>query len=162
MNYLINILPFIVIGIILFFSLKKQKRKNDKYFGKEVPLTKKELKILERYKAEYVEMGFDSRIPTFEKDGFELIDIAKTATEVIYDNPIPTKQEKELVKKNHYVKLKFQDKEYNVERMWVEIAEKDGDIFKGILKNDSLSDNELVSEKELWFHSNHIFEIENE
>jgi len=44
MSYLINILPFIIIGIILFFSLKKQKRKDDKYFGKEVPLTKKELK----------------------------------------------------------------------------------------------------------------------
>ncbi|WP_298956559.1 hypothetical protein [uncultured Nonlabens sp.] len=162
MSYIINIIPFIIIGIILYFSLKKQKRKDDKYFGKEVPLTKKEIKILNKYKAEYVEIQFDSRLPTFEKDGFELVDITKTATEIIYDNPIPSKQEKKLVEKNCYVKLQFLDKDYDVERMWVEIAEKDEDVFKGILKNDSLSDNELVSEKEFWFHSNHIFEIENE
>ncbi len=160
MSYLINIIVFIIIGIIVFFSLKKEKRKEDKYFGKEVPLSKKELKILEKYKAEYSEIKFDLRLPTFEKNGVELIDICKSATEMIYEHPIRTKKEKEEIKKGDYVKLKFMDKENDVERIWVEIVEKDRSLLKGILRNDSFSNNDLVSGKEFWLHYNHIFEID--
>ncbi len=161
MDYLINIVPFVIIGVILFYALKKQKRKEDKYFGKEVPLTKKELKILEKYKAEYTKILHDDRLPTFEKDGFELVDIAKSATEMVYDHPIPSRIEKEQVDKGKMVKLKVITQENEIERMWVEVVEKDGNILKGILKNDSLFNNELFIEKEIWFHINHIFEIEN-
>ncbi|TYP74396.1 hypothetical protein BD809_104216 [Aquimarina intermedia] len=136
-------------------------RKEDKYFGKKLPLTKRENKILENYKAVYVEIAFDARLPTFEKDKFELVDIAKTATEIIYDHPIPTKQEKERVGTKRFVKLKFLDKNFDVERIWVEITERDGKLFKGMLRNESLSNDALQSEKEFWFHSNHIFQIRN-
>ncbi len=159
MSYLVNIIPFIILGVVLFFILKKQKRKEDKYFGKKVSFTKKELKTLEKYKAEYTEIEFDSRLPSFKNNGFELVDIARSATEMIYDNPIPNQREKENIENGDDVKLKFMDKDQNVERMWVEVAERDRNVFKGILKNDSFSIHNLVNEKEVWFHSNHIFEI---
>ena len=161
MSYLINVILFIIIGIILFFSLKKQKRYEDKYFGRKVALTKKELKILEKYKAEYIEIKPDSRLPSYKKEGFELVDIAKSATEMIYDNPIPTLIQKEKIKIGDLVKLKFIYEDNDIERMWIEVIEKEGLLFKALLRNDSFFNNELVYEKELWFHINHIFEIEN-
>ena len=141
--------------------MKKQKRYEDKYFGRKVALTKKELKILEKYKAEYIEIKPDSRLPSYKKEGFELVDIAKSATEMIYDNPIPTLIQKEKIKIGDLVKLKFIYEDNDIERMWIEVIEKEGLLFKALLRNDSFFNNELVYEKELWFHINHIFEIEN-
>ncbi|KXX66931.1 DUF2314 domain-containing protein [Flammeovirga sp. SJP92] len=161
MNSIIEIVSLIILGIILFFTLRKQKREEDKYFGKDVPLSKMEIKTLEKYKTEYIEIEQDTRLPTFDKDDFELVDISKSATEMIYDNPIPTEIEKNRVETNDYVKLKFLDQDQEVERMWVKVLEKNGRIFKGLLKNDSYSTDDLKVDKEIWFHSNHIFEIEN-
>jgi hypothetical protein len=159
---LINIIPFIIIGIILYFTLKKQNREHSKYFGKLVKLTKKEIKILEKFKSEYITIPKDKRLPTLKKDKFILEDVSKTATEIINDFPIPSQIEKGNLKPKDFVKLIFIDKSNIGERMWVEFIQLENGLLKGILKNDSFDndDNDLNSEKILFFHTNHIFEIE--
>lgn len=48
MKYIINIIPFLIIGVILYRSFKKEKIKNDEYFGNETSQKKEEVKIGER------------------------------------------------------------------------------------------------------------------
>ena len=156
----INIGGFLIVLAIVFYFLRKEKRKEDKYFGKDVPLTRKEIKTIEKYKAEYEIIPKDKRLPTLKKDRFILDDISKLATEIVFENPIPTKNEKENLLNGDLVKLIFLDKENFGERMWVEFIEKENGLLKGYLKNDSFDDNEnLTYDSQIWFHPNHILEI---
>lgn len=158
---IVNIGGFLIVLAIVFYFLKKEKRKQDKYFGKDVSLTKKEIKIIEKYKAEYQIIQEDERLPTIKKDKFILEDVSKLATEEVFENPIPTKNEKGNLKRGDLVKLIFLDKENFGERMWVEFIEKEGGLLKGYLRNDSFDSNEnLISDSKIWFHPNHIFEID--
>lgn len=159
---LINIALFVVVGIILYFSFKKQNRENKKYFGEATKLTKKEKQILEKFKREYIPIPNDKRLPTLKKDKFELEDILKSATEIIYDFPIPGQAEKQKLKRGDLVKLIFIDRSNIGERMWVEFIEEENGLLKGSLKNNSFDEdeNDLNNDKTIFFHPNHIFQIE--
>ena len=157
---IINILLILIVLAIVIYYQAKQKRIDAKYFGKEVTLTKKELKIIKNYKAEYEIIKKDKRFPTIKKDKFILDDISKLATEIVFDFPIPTKIEKGNLINGDLVKLVFLDKENFGERMWVEFIEKENGLLKGLLRNDALENVELNYDKIIWFHPNHIFEID--
>jgi len=157
---LVNIILLLVVLTVVIYYQLKQKRTDDRYFGKEVKLSKKELKIIEKYKAEYEIIKNDLRLPTLKKDKFILDDISKLATQIIFDYPIPTKQEKENLNNGDLVKLIFLDKENFGERMWVEFIEKENGLLKGLLRNDALDDEQLNYGKIIWFHPNHIFAID--
>lgn len=157
---LINIIGILIVIAIVIYFLKKEKEKDDKYFGKEIKLTKKEQKIIEKYKSEYEKIRKDVRLPNLKRDKFILEDISKLATEIIFDNPIPTKEEKENLIKGDLVKLVFLDKENFGERMWVEFTEKENGLLKGILSNDAFENEFLKYGEKLYFHPNHIFEID--
>jgi hypothetical protein len=157
---IINILGLLIVIIVVFYYQKREKRKHDKYFGKNVKLTKKEMKIVENYKAEYETIKNDKRLPTIKKDNFTLDDISKLATEIIFDNPLPNKLDKENLVNGDLVKLVFLDKDNFGERMWVEFIEKDNGLLKGLLRNDALENEDLSYDKIIWFHPNHIFEID--
>ncbi len=159
-NLIINIVAFSVVGVILFFYLKKEKRKTDKYLGKKVKLTRKEQSILDSYRKNYEPVPDDTRYASIDKDGYELIDVAMEATEVLYDNPLPTKKERSELKEGDHVKLKFMDPEGDVERMWVEVEKVEPGIFKGRLRNDSMDSEALREDKVVWFHPNHVFLID--
>ena len=158
---IVNILFFAIVLVIVVYFQLKEKRKNDKYFGNDIKLTKKENKIIQKYKDEYELITKDKRLPTLKKDKFILDDVSKLATEMIFDFPIPTKKEKESLIKGDLVKLIFLDKDNFGERMWVEFIEIDDGLLKGLLKNDALDNDDLIYDKVIWFHPNHILEIES-
>lgn len=156
-----QIISIVVVVLIAVYFLRKEKVKNDEYFGKQRKYTKKEKEILEHYKNIYKPIPNDKRLPNVKRDGFELEDIALTATEIIYKNPIPTKEQVEKVNSGELVKLLFTDKDGYVERMWVEVLERDNNIFKGLLRNDAVELNNLNEGKVIYFHSNNIYEIDS-
>ena len=158
----IQVISLIVVGLIVVYFLRKEQIKNDDYFGKQRKYNKKEKAILNHFKSIYKPIPNDKRLPNIKRDKFELEDIFLTATEIIYDNPIPTTEQKEKIKIGDLVKLLFTDKDGYVERMWVEVLEKEHDIFKGLLRNDAIEFDDLNEGKTLYFHSNHIYEIDNE
>ena len=151
----------VVLGIVLYF-LRKENRKERKYFGKNVKLTSKEQKILEKYRQEYEPINPDERLANLERNHWELEDVAKTATEIIYDSPIPKKLEREHLRTGDLVKLKFlasEDGEYEIERIWVKVMGKKDGLFLGELKNDPF--NEMLKPlNAIWFHPNHVFVID--
>ena len=142
--------------------MRKEQVKQDDYFGKKIKFTKKEQTILDHYKSIYKAVPNDKRLPNIKRNKFELEDIALTATAMIYDNSIPTTEEKEKIKIGDLVKLLFTDKGGSVERMWVEVLEKENDIFKGLLRNNAIEISDLNEGKVLYFHSNHIYDIDHE
>jgi hypothetical protein len=158
----IQIISLIIVGLIVVYFLRKEKTKNDNYFGKPRKYNKKEQAILDIYKSNYRPIPNDKRLPNIKRDRFELEDIALTATEVIYDNPIPTTEEIKKITNGDLIKLLFTDKDDNVERMWVEVLEIEDNIFKGLLRNDAIELDDLSEGKILYFHSNNIYEIDNE
>ena len=157
----IQIIAFAVVLVIVFYFLRQESRKEGKYFGKKVAPNRKERKIFEKYREEYEPIGSDVRLAKLENDKWELEDIAKSATEVIYDSPIPTKSQKQNLKTGDLVKLKFlidEGGEVGIERIWVEVTgEKDG-LFSGELDNQAFNDI-LKPGQLIWFHPNHVFEI---
>lgn len=158
---LIQIISIVVVLVIVFFYLRKENRKQKKYFGEKVEPDRKEKKILEKYKQEYEPIGADARLATLDKDKWELEDIAKSATEIIYDAPIPTKSQRQNLKAGDVVKLKFiveEDGETEVERMWVKVTGKKDGLFSGELDNDPFNEI-LKAGQEIWFHPNHVFQI---
>jgi hypothetical protein len=104
----------------------------------------------------------NKNLPNLQRDGFELEDIRLTATQVVYDNPIPDTEEIERIGKGDLVKLLFADDEGYVERMWVEVVEHNIQFFKGILRNDAIDFDDLKDGKIVHFHANHIYEIDSD
>lgn len=158
----IQIVSIVVVLAIVVYFLRKENRKEQKYFGKKVAPDHQEKKILARYKQEYEPISADHRLATLDKDKWELEDIAKSATEIVYDSPIPTKSERQNLKPGDLVKLHFmieEDGETETERMWVQVTgEKDG-LFSGTLDNDPF--NEILKAGQLiWFHANHVSHID--
>jgi hypothetical protein len=120
---------------------------------------KKRLSTRQHHIQQYRPITFDDRLPTLSKNNFELIDIAESAGSINYINPLPTLAEKNDLVVGDLVKLKFMDKEKDIERMWVEIVNRQGDLFEGIITNGSIIFPRLDNNGEIWFHANHIFEI---
>lgn len=160
MDNILGIIALTIVAIIVFFSLRKEQRRQARYFGEHVPFSKSEQKRLDKYKREYEAIQHDERLPNFDRDGFELMDIAKSACEILYDSPIPTIREKLAVHKGTMVKLIVVNRVNDVERMWVEVDEREGMMFRAVLQNDGYFKKKLKGDKPMWFHSNHIFAIE--
>lgn len=139
--------------------LARQKKKDDRYFGKQTKLTKREEATLHSYRQQYQPVMKNGRLPVLKRDGYTLEDVAYSATQYIFDQPLPTTAQKAALKAGDMVKLKFEIEE-DVERMWVEIAEVEAPLYRGVLRNDSIGDEELKDGREVWFHGNHIFEID--
>jgi hypothetical protein len=158
----IKIISLIVVVIIVVYFLRKEKTKSDEYFGKPKKYSKKELAILDHYKSIYKPVPDNKNLPDLQRDGFELEDISLTATQIVYNSPIPKSEEIERIKKGDLVKLLFADVDGYVERMWVEVVEHSNSFFKGILRNDSIDFDNLKDGKFIHFHSNHIYEIDSD
>ncbi len=158
----IQIISLLIVGIIVFYFLRKEKVKNDTYFGRQRKLTRKEKQILEHYTNLYKPIPNDKRFPNIKRDGFEIEDIALTATQIVYDNPIPEKEDIDRIEKGNLVKLLFSDKDNNVERMWVEVSGIESNIFMGVLRNDAFEIDNLEDGKTIYFHSNNIYEIDKQ
>lgn len=151
----------LVLGVVIYF-LRKEHQKEKKYFGKKVALTTKEKRILEKYKKEYEPIKSDERLARLERDQWELEDIAKTSTEIVYDSPIPSKQERQTLQTGDLVKLIFIfDGDDEAERIWVKVVEKKDGLFLGELDNEAFDDI-LSSVKNVWFHPNHVFSIDRQ
>ncbi len=157
----IQIISLIIIGLIVFYFLRKEHEKHARYFGKSIKYNRKEQSILDSYKKVYKPIPNDKKFPTIQRDGFELEDIQLSATQIIYDNPIPTREEIEKVKKGDFVKLLFTDNDGYVERMWVEVLECGNNMFKGVLRNDAFELENLTDGVIIYFHTNHVYEIDH-
>jgi hypothetical protein len=159
----IQIIAFIIVLAIVVYFLRKENKKEKQYFGEKVAPNRKEKKILEKNKQEYEPVKPDNRLATMENHHWELEDIAKSATEIIYDSPLPTKSQTRNLKTGDLVKLTFvidEDGETEVERMWVKVTGKKDGLFCGELDNDPF--NEILKAGQLiWFHPNHVLEIDN-
>lgn len=121
-------------------------------------LKQSKLLVPESHKRKYIPVPKDNRLPTHKKNGFSLEDVARSASEMIYNRPLPTPEEKSELKSGDLVKLNFIDEEHEVERMWVEIISFENGLFQGELRNDTYDGKELNYGKKIWFHSNHIFD----
>jgi hypothetical protein len=75
-----------------------------------------------------------------EKYPFELADADERAAEAPYTFYVPTLAERQRVAVGDHAKLAFEylweTEEYSGERMWVDITEKNGSRFKGLLDNE--------------------------
>ena len=158
----LNILLFLITGVIVIYYLWEQHKKEQRYFNKKIQYTAKEKRILEKFKKEYSPIKPDARLATLTKDHWELEDIAKSAIEIVYDNPLPTNQEKQNLKPGDLVKLKFITSDHNevdIERMWVRIEGMDNELYYGQLENEPYETDKLKLGQKIWFHPNHIFII---
>jgi hypothetical protein len=158
----IKIISLIIVAIIVVYFLRKEKTKSDEYFGKPKKYNKNELAILDHYKSIYKPIPDDKRFPNLQRDGFELEDILLTATQIVFDNPIPKTEEIERIRKGDLVKLLFTDNDGYVERMWVEVVEHNNQFIKGLLRNDAIEFDDLKDGSVIHFHSNHIYEIDKD
>jgi hypothetical protein len=158
----IQIVSIGIVLIIVFFALKRQHKKDKRYFGGPFEYTRKEKNILEKYLQEYEPVKPDSRLATIKKNKWELDDIAKRATEIIFDSPIPGKVLRTDLRAGDLVKLIFiSDQEDEMaERMWVKVmGEKDG-LYFGELDNEPFGTTALIHSQVIWFHANHVFDID--
>lgn len=160
----VQIIGLVIVLAIVFYFLLKENKKQKEYFGEKTQPNRKEKKILEKYQQDYEPIKPDKRLAKLKREKWELEDIAKSATEMIYDAPLPTKSQRQNLKTGDLVKLNFiieEDGEIENERMWVKVmAEKDG-LFSGELDNDPFNDV-LKAGQHIWFHPNHVFAISNE
>lgn len=163
------VLGLLLLAIVAYFSallfffiktLKKEQEKSNRYFGGKIKHTKEERRVLDYYASVYVPIPENNKIPGLDKDGFELEDILLTVTQGVYDNPIPSLQEKNGIQKGDFVKLLFVDGNGNVERMWVEFLRREEELCVGILSNDSYEHEKLQADRVIYFHSNHIYAIQ--
>jgi len=158
----IEIISLIVVGFVVLFFLRREQAREDRYFGKKRKYTKKEQAILDYYRSIYNPVPSDEKFPSLQRDGFEFEDISWMATQIVYDNPIPRREDIERVGNGDLVKLLFKDEDGYVERMWVEILERNGSSFKGLLRNDAVEFENLKDGTILHFHSNHIYQIDGD
>jgi len=156
----IQLFSVIVIGLIALYFILKDNKKEQQHFSGKPTYTKKEQQILDHYKSIYTPLPTDVRLAVIARDGYELEDIAKTATEILYQGPIPTKEEIAALKKGDLIKLIFVDEEGYAERMWVLYEGVEDHLHKGILDNDAFELDGLTSGKVLYFHSNHVYLID--
>lgn len=84
-----------------------------------------------------------------------------TATEIVYDSPIPATDQIGKLKTGDFVKMLFTDKDGYVERMWVEVIEHNDNIFKGLLRNDAIELEGLNEGKTIYYHSNDMYDIDS-
>lgn len=106
-------------------------------------------------------------LPTFKKDGFNLM----SGIELHEANPktfwIPSDEDKAKLKKGDMVKLIFEirtvnqkgEEDINPERMWVIIKTRDGDWFTGKLDNQPAATDKIKLGRLITFKAEHIVDI---
>lgn len=74
---------------------------------------------------------------------------------------IPSKEQKNMLKKQDIVKLVFieDDTEHHSERMWVTITDRDGDNFVGELNNEPFELKSIKYGDRVEFHADNIINI---
>lgn len=105
--------------------------------------------------------------PSDEHDGFHLDSGEDLHAEFPDTFWIPDRADREALQPGALVKLVFRipllddDGEVVVrgERMWVELTERGGLRFKGVLDNDPTCTDDLRSGYELWFGPEHVIDI---
>jgi hypothetical protein len=88
-------------------------------------------------------------------------DIAKSATEILYDSPIPSKPLSTNLVTGDLVKLVFTRirrtrwlKEFGL-KLWDKVG-----LYFGELHNEPLGITALAPDQVIWFHPNHVFYID--
>lgn len=158
----VQILSAVIVLVIVFYFLSKENRRQKKYLGKKVKLTAREKRTLERYKQEYEPIPPDERLSDLDRDKWELEDIAKSATEIVYETPIPTKRVRQNLRPGDLVKLRFVvkgDQQTEIERIWVRVIDKKDGLYLGELDNEPF-DEILKPIETVWFHPNHVLVID--
>jgi hypothetical protein len=112
------------------------------------------------------------RLASLERDGWAL----ESAEARHADNPttfwIPPREDRDGLQIGQFAQLLFQigipddpDGEFNVERMWVEVTGRIGDLYLGLLRNQpaSIGSEEVLDHgASVAFRSEHIIDIRSE
>jgi hypothetical protein len=106
-------------------------------------------------------------LTTLECDGWEVDDGEQA--HIMYPDTfwIPPLSARESVEPEAFVKLRFyfqslgaeSQQEIIGERMWVQVIEKVGPFYRGVLDNDPTSPTDLTAGTEIWFQPRHIIDI---
>ena len=107
------------------------------------------------------------RLTDIETDGWQLDD-----GEVLHQQHpdtfwIPPRDVRDALQPAQVVKLVFRivtlgeddALEENVERMWVIVDGREGDLYRGVLDNDPECTDELKSGSEVWFQARHVIAV---
>ena len=107
-------------------------------------------------------------LPTYEIDHYELDNGEEIHNEYPETFEIPSRELREKLKVGDIVKLIFRmeeranKEEVSVERMWVEIQEKNGSYYSGILDNDPSGEVLVECGITVNFKAEHIIQIYEE
>lgn len=145
----------VVLCCYRFYS-KREADKAADYFGEPRPLTTAEKAQLARYTSQYQPVAPDPRLPALPHDGWEFVDIAFSATEMVYEAPLPSADELHALQAGDLLQVKVIDQEGDVQRLWVEYHQADHPLLQGTLQNDPFDLPTLRAEQPIWFHPNHI------
>ena len=140
----------------------KEKKAHRKYFWKATPLTAKENKLLDKYKQEYEPIKKDELLTNLKDDQWEIEDIAKSATQIVYDTPIPSKSQRQNLKSGNLVKIKLiteEQGETEIERIWIRVTGENDGLYSGEIDNDTYNEKVKYGQA-IWFHPNHVFQID--
>lgn len=107
------------------------------------------------------------KLPNLQENGFQLESGIKLHEEAPKTFWIPTEEQKKNVHKGSIVKLCFEIQTINTEgeaksefeRMWVIVADRNGDWFTGILDNQPYCTNEMQPGLVFEFNTEHIINI---
>lgn len=155
----VNIVALVLACIVAFIFIKKEKDKQRSYFGKAKKHSKNELRLLERYKQDYLKIEPDKRLPKLQAEGYEFEDIALIATENLFQKMIPLNEEKESIAVGDLVKAVYTDGDTMNERIWLAVEEIDGRLIKCSLRNELFSESSLKFGDSVWLHFNHVLAI---
>jgi hypothetical protein len=108
---MLQIISLTVAGLIALYYLRKEHIKSKSYFGEPRKYSKKEQAILDHYMSIYKPIPKNKNLPSLQRDGFELEDVSLTATQIIYDHPLPAAAEIDKLRERNLVKLVFIDKD---------------------------------------------------
>ncbi|AJG21337.1 hypothetical protein [Cupriavidus basilensis] len=112
----------------------------------------------------------EKRLATIEEDGWQLDDgevIGEAHPETFW---VPALAERQALQAGQLVKLIFrivtadeQDREeQHVERMWVVVTGREGDLYSGELDNQPYCTEEMAPGMPLWFEARHVINIHKE
>ena len=107
-------------------------------------------------------------LPNYETDHYELDNGEEIHNEYPETFEIPPREIRDNLKVGYLVKLIFRmeqrtnQEEISVERMWVEITEKKGSYYSGVLDNDPSTDVFVECGITVNFKAEHIIQIYEE
>lgn len=104
---------------------------------------------------------------SLDEDGWTLDDGEKAYAEHPDMFWIPSQQERHSLKAGDLAKLRFvlalideeENEEEAAERMWVEVEERFEGAYRGVLRNQPVSTDEVLLGMEVWFEPRHVIDI---